>query len=82
MQRANDRDERFLVGSRGRPQVVIMGIRDFLATIAPEDPLMNRIRSEARKRKTSGYSMKEIDREITAYRRGKATNGARSRRRS
>ena len=36
MRRARRENARFVVDRRGEPQVVIMGIKDFLKTIAPE----------------------------------------------
>ena len=36
MRRARLENTRFVVNRRGEPQVVIMGVRDFLKNIAPE----------------------------------------------
>ena len=46
-----------------------MGIRDFLKTIAPEKPVLAAIRAAARKSGKHKLSMRDIDREIRAYRR-------------
>jgi prevent-host-death family protein len=69
MRRASAGGTRFVVDKRGEPQVVIMGIRDFLKTIAPEKPVLAAIRAVARKAGKNKVSMREIDREIRAYRR-------------
>lgn len=69
MRRAHAGGTRFVVDKRGEPQVVIMGIRDFLKTIAPEKPVLAAIRAAARKNGKNKLSMREIDREIRAYRR-------------
>src|SRR5713101_7230602 len=69
MRRASAGGTRFVVDKRGEPQVVIMGIRDFLKTIAPEKPVLAAIRAAARKDGKNKVSMREIDREIRAYRR-------------
>jgi len=69
MRRARSGEARFVVDKRGEPQVVIMGIRDFLKTIAPAKPVLAAIRAAARRGGQSGLSMREIDREIRAYRR-------------
>lgn len=82
MRRAKERDERFVVGSKGEPQIVIMGIRDFLTTIAPEHRAMARIRASAQKKGAVGMSMSEINREIRRARRRKKLNGAGTPRRS
>jgi len=69
MRRARVEGIRFVVDRRGEPQVVIMGIRDFLRTIAPEKKTMAAIRNAARKSGKNKLSNREINREIRAYRR-------------
>jgi len=49
--------------------VVIMGIKDFLKTVAPEKKVVAAIRAAARKQGKNKLSRREIDREIRAYRR-------------
>jgi hypothetical protein len=48
---------------------LIMSIKDFLKTIAPEKKVVAAIRDAARKQGKNKLSMREIDREIRAYRR-------------
>lgn len=69
MRRARTARTRFVVDRRGEPQVVIMGIEDFLQTVAPEKKVLAAIRAAARKNGRNKTSMAEIDREIRAYRR-------------
>jgi prevent-host-death family protein len=69
MRRARVEQTRFVVDRRGEPQVVIMGIKDFLNTIAPEKKVLAAIRAEARRKGKDKLSMREIDREIRSYRR-------------
>lgn len=69
MRRARRENERFVVDRRGEPQVVIMGIKDFLKTIAPEKKTIAAIRAAARKKGVNKLSLAAIDREIRAYRR-------------
>jgi prevent-host-death family protein len=69
MRRARSGEARFVVDRRGEPQVVIMGIRDFLKTIAPEKKVLAAIRLAARRNGKNKLSMREIDREVRAYRR-------------
>jgi prevent-host-death family protein len=69
MRRARSENTRFVVDRRGEPQVVIMGIKDFLKTIAPEKKVIGAIRASSRKKGTNKLSMREINREIRAYRR-------------
>jgi prevent-host-death family protein len=69
MRRARLEQTRFVVDRRGEPQVVIMGIRDFLNTIAPERKVLAAIRAEARKKGKDKLSLRQINREIRSYRR-------------
>jgi prevent-host-death family protein len=69
MRRARAGGERFVVDRRGEPQVVIMGFRDFLKTIAPEKKVLAAIRAASRKSGTSKLTLRDINREIRAYRR-------------
>jgi len=79
---AGKKQERFIVDKRGQPKVVIMGVQDFLKTIAPEPAVLAAIRAELAKNKTDKLSMKQIDREIAAYRKERRLKNATSRRRS
>jgi prevent-host-death family protein len=69
MRRARLGQARFVVDRRGEPQIVIMGIKDFLKTIAPEKNVVAAIRAAARKQGRNKLSTRQIDREIRAYRR-------------
>jgi prevent-host-death family protein len=69
MRRARLEQTRFVVDRRGEPQIVIMGIKDFLTTIAPEKKILAAIRADARRKGKDKLSLREINREIRAYRR-------------
>jgi prevent-host-death family protein len=69
MRRAGRDNQRFVVDRRGEPQVVIMGVKDFIKTIAPEKKVLAAIRAASRKNGTNKLSLREINREIRAYRR-------------
>lgn len=69
MKRATKNQERFVVDRRGEPQVVIMGINDFIKTIAPAPEVLEAIRVDAKRKGTNKLSMREIDVEIAAYRK-------------
>jgi prevent-host-death family protein len=68
MRRAKKGRERFVVDRRGEPQVVIMGIEDFLANVAPEPRVLAAIRAASKESGTDKITMCEIDQEIAAYR--------------
>lgn len=71
MNRAVERQERFLVDRRGEPAVIIMSVDDYLKTIAPEDITLKKLRDEAKSTGLDKLTMEEIDAEIAAYRREK-----------
>jgi prevent-host-death family protein len=82
MRRASRQQERFVVDRRGQPEVVIMGVKDFLTTIAPEPEVLRAIRAEAKRNKTSRLTSRQINREISAYRRERKLKNATSKRRT
>jgi prevent-host-death family protein len=69
LERASERDERFVVDRRGKPSVIIMGVRDYIRNIAPTPAAYRAIREEARRNGGSEWSMHDIDREIAVSRR-------------
>jgi prevent-host-death family protein len=69
MRRARLEHTRFVVDRRGEPQVVIMGIKDFLRTLAPEKKVLAAIHAQARKNRAGKRSPRQIQREIQAYRK-------------
>jgi len=71
MNRAVEKQERFLVDRRGEPAVIIMSVDDYLETIAPEDTALRKIRDEAKRTGLDKLTMEDIDAEIAAYRREK-----------
>jgi prevent-host-death family protein len=72
MRRARQDRERFVVDKRGEPQVVIMGVKDFIETIAPENKVVAALRAQAKVKGADKLTMRQIDREISAYRKEKA----------
>jgi prevent-host-death family protein len=69
MRRATQRNERFVVDRRGEPKVVIMGIQDYIDTIAPAPEFLRAIQAEARRKALNRLTMRQIDAQIAAYRR-------------
>ena len=72
LKRAAEKDERFLVGRRGHPSVVIMSIKDYIKNVAPTPPAYQAIRQDAKSKSSSLLSLREIDREIAAVRKQQA----------
>jgi prevent-host-death family protein len=69
LRQAKEKNERFVVDRQGEPQAVIIGIRDFIKTIAPAPGFMAEIRAEARRRGFDKLSLAAINREIAAARK-------------
>jgi prevent-host-death family protein len=69
MRQAKERQDRFVVDKRGEPQVIIMGIRDFIDTIAPEPEVLKVIGEQAKRKGKNRLTMREIQAEIASYRR-------------
>ncbi len=71
IRRASQRDERFVVGRRGEPKVIIMGVRDYIKSLAPAPTWLRQVRQQARKKGLDQLTRSEINREIAAHRRTK-----------
>src|SRR5712691_9655738 len=72
LKRAGQNRERFVVGKRGEPQVVIMGIEEYLRNFAKPLPIVEEIRREAKAKGLDCLTMRQINREIKRYRREQA----------
>lgn len=72
MKRASENSERFLVGRRGAPKIIIMGLRDYIDTIAPAPNWLKAVQSDAKSKGLDKLSMREID-DIIADTRRQAT---------
>jgi prevent-host-death family protein len=70
MDRAIEKNERFIVDRRGEPAVVIMSIADFVKTVAPPPKWLEKAWAGAKQRGLDKLTSQEIDAEIKAYRRG------------
>jgi prevent-host-death family protein len=68
MERATEKEERFIVDRRGKPSVIIMSVRDYLRNIAPTPAAYRAIRREAEKSGSSSLSARDIEHEIAAVR--------------
>ena len=82
MRRANRERARFVVGKRGEPQIVIMGIRDYIKIIAPEPEILRLIGEQSKRKGTDQLTMRQINAEIKAYRKEKRRQNAAAKARS
>jgi prevent-host-death family protein len=76
IRRASKNNQRFIVDRRGEPLVVIMGIQDFLDTVAPEPEVLTLIGETSKRKGTNKLTVREIDAEIAAVRRAKRKQDA------
>jgi prevent-host-death family protein len=68
---------RFVIEKEGKPQVVLLGIREYIKTAAPEPEILRIIGEESEQKGTNKLTLHEIDAEIKAYRREKRSkNGS------
>ncbi len=68
LKRVKTRRERFLIGRRGQPQAVILGIDDFLETFAPAPDWLEKSWRGAERAGTASLTARQIDAEISRTR--------------
>lgn len=68
MDRAEKNKERFIVDRRGKPRVVIMGIKDYIDSIAPAPDWLKKAWETSQREGLDKLTMREIDAEIRSYR--------------
>jgi prevent-host-death family protein len=76
MQRATERRERFLVGRRGQPAVVIMSVEDYADATSPAPGWLEAAWKQAETSGTDTLTVREIDREVRASRQAKRQRSA------
>jgi len=62
-----------LVDRRGEPAVIIMSVKDYMATIAPAPDFLKELWAEAKRKGLDTLTKREIDAEIRAYRQEQRT---------
>ena len=71
IKRATRNHERFVVGRRGEPSIVIMGIQDYLKTFAPTPKEMVAMQETARKNGVNKLKAGQINRIISTVRKAR-----------
>lgn len=61
LKRVKSSRERFLIGRRGEPQAIILGIDDFVETFAPAPDWLERSWKNAERNGTASLTMRQID---------------------
>jgi len=65
---SGENPERFVIGLRGGPKVIVMGLEDYLDTIAPKPDILAKMHAISIANGTDKMTMEEIDAEIAACR--------------
>ena len=68
IKRATQRNERFVVGRRGEPSVVIMSMRDYIDTFAPAPQELRAMQATAKRTGANKLSPGHINRIVAAVR--------------
>ncbi len=81
MKRATQKRERFVVGRRGEPKVVILSVEDYIDTFAPAPAELLAMQEAAKRTGTAKLTARQINAEIAAARREAASEPAPARKR-
>jgi prevent-host-death family protein len=78
IKRATQKNERFVVGRRGQPSVVIMSVKDYMETFAPAPEELRAMQATAKRAKTNMLTPGQINRIVATVRKEhKASAGKR-----
>ncbi len=69
IKRATQKNERFVVGVKGEPSVIIMSMKDYINAVAPAPPWLAKIQAASKKRGTGKLTMRQIDKIVGDARR-------------
>ena len=73
IQRATQKNERFIVGRRGEPSVVIMSMNDFINTFAPAPEELRDMQATAKRTGANKFNRAQINRIVATVRKEKKT---------
>jgi len=79
IKRATEKNERFVVGRRGEPSIVIMSMKDYMSTFAPAPSELRAMQATARRTGSSKLSPVQIDRIVSAIRKEPKVSSAKRR---
>jgi prevent-host-death family protein len=69
IKRATRKNERFVVGRRGEPSVVIMSVKDYMATFAPAPEELRAMQATAKRNNTNKLAPGQINRIVATVRK-------------
>jgi prevent-host-death family protein len=76
IKRATQRNERFVVGRRGEPSVVIMSMRDYIDTFAPAPQELRAMQATAKRTGANKLSPGQINKIVAAVRKERKATSA------
>jgi len=76
IKRATQRNERFVVGRRGAPSVVIMSMKDYMQTFAPPPEELCAMQATARRTGTNKLTPGQINRIVATARKARKAAAA------
>lgn len=79
IKRATQKNERFVVGRRGEPSVIIMSIQDYMKTFAPAPQELKAMQATAKKTGVNKLAPGQISRIITTVRKQQKSSSAKLR---
>jgi prevent-host-death family protein len=69
MKRATQKHERFVVGRRGEPSVVIMSVQDYMKTFAPAPEELRAMQATAKRTGAARLTSGQVNRIVATVRR-------------
>ena len=79
IKRATQKNERFVVGHRGEPSIVIMSMKDYMRTFAPAPAELKAMQATARRTGASALSSAQINRIVSTVRKEQKHSSAKRR---
>jgi prevent-host-death family protein len=79
IKRATQRNERFVVGHRGEPSVVIMSMRDYIDTFAPAPQELRAMQTTAKRTGANKLNLSQINKIVAAVRKERKATSAKRR---
>ncbi len=79
IKRATQKNERFVVGRRGEPSVVIMSMRDYMDTFAPAPQELRAMQATAKRTGANKLSPGQINKIVATVRREQKPSSAKRR---
>lgn len=71
LDKVTKKQKRFLIARRGKPEVVVLSVEDYLKNIVKKSNLLTKVQASASQFGLDKISTKDIDEEISSFRKSK-----------